>query len=219
MTVAIAGVVVAGVGVAANLYMADQAGSAAKKAGKRASASEQKRLDFEQEQWNEWQDTYGPTEDRLAAYYEALTPTLRITQGLEAFEKEKERAMTNLRETFAQRNIDRSGMSAEIDRSVAIDSAEIRAKIRADAPMEVAKEQAGFLQIGLGQDPNAGVRGALTNETNTANRNELIAARNAGQATGALVDSITDFAQLGLDTWSDKRKAANPPDKTPTVPI
>ena len=209
MSVAIAGVVVAGIGVAANIYSSSKATSAAKKAGKRADAADDRRMDFEEKRYDEWQDTYGPLEDRLADYYETLTPTLRITQGLEAFEKEKGIALSNFREAMAERNVDRSGVAMQVEKDTAIQSAEVRAKIRADAPMEVAREQSRFLQIGLGQNPDQGIREGLTTEQTRSSGLESQTARNAGQARGAMIDSLGDFAQMGLTTWRESI-AANP---------
>jgi hypothetical protein len=207
MTVALVGA--AAIGVAGTVYASNKASKAAKKAGKRADAADERRMAWEQEQRDEWDATYGATEDRLAAYYDKLTPTLRITQGLEAFEKEKGIAMKNVQEQMAQRNIDRSGMSAELDSDVAINSAEARAKIRADAPMQVAKEQAGFLSVGLGKDPEAGMRAAMGGEQTRSASLERQTARNAGEATGAVIDSVTNLAQVGLNKYADY-KAANP---------
>ena len=210
MSVWAAGAVVgaAVIGVAGSAYSADKASGAANKASKRASDADAARLGFEREQYDEWQATYGPIEDSLAAYYNTLSPTIRATQGLEAFEKEKNIALTNMRENLAQRGIDMSGIAAEQELQIAVGSAEERARIRAEAPINVAKEKLGFLQVGLGQDPSEGMSGALTDAQRNAQRNELITARNAGQASGAVVDSFTDLAQAGftagMEWWQNR---------------
>ena len=197
-------------GLAGSVYSANKASKSAKKAGKRADAADAKRLAFEEERRAEWEDTYGNVEDRLSDYYETLTPTLRISQGLEAFEKEKKVAMDNYAESMAERNIDRSGMTAQVESDVAINSAEARARIRAEAPMQVAQEQSAFLQIGLGQDPDAGMRNAMSGEQTRSASLESTTARNAGIATGAVVSAATDLAQAGLDKWGN-RPPANAP--------
>ena len=143
MSVAIVGG--AAIGLAGTVYASNKASSSAKKAGKRADAANEERMAWEREQWQEWQDTYGNVEDHLSNYYETLSPTLRTVQGLEAFEKEKNIALTNLRENLDQRGIGTSGIEAQLETNVALNSAEERARIRANAPMEVAKEQSGFL--------------------------------------------------------------------------
>lgn len=209
MTVAMVGV--AAVGLAGTVYSANKASSSAKKAGKRADRADAARMDYEKEVRAEWEETYGGVEDRLSEYYETLSPTLRIAQGLENFEKEKAISMKNFSENMAQRNIDRSGMTAQIESGVAIDSAEARAKIRADAPMEVAREQSRFLKIGLDQDPDAGMRKAMGLEQTRSAGLEATTAANAGTASGAMIDSATDLAQAGLKKYADYRaKKANP---------
>jgi len=207
MSVAVVGG--AAIGVAGSLYSAGKAGKAARKADERADEAEQRRLDFERQKYDEWQDTYGAIEDQLAAYYETLTPTLRTVQGLEAFEKEKDRALTNLRENLDQRGIGTSGIAAQQETEVALASAEERARIRANAPLDVAREKLGFLQVGLGQDPSGGISNALADSQANAERIANAAAGNAGAATGAAVGSITDLAQAGFNWWQN-RKAANP---------
>lgn len=209
MSVAIVGG--AAIGVAGTIYSANKASKSAKRAGKRADAAEERRLAFEQERIDEWEATYGTVEDQLANYYETLSPTLRITQGLEAFEKEKERGMKQLNETLAQRGIDRSGMAAQIETQVAVDSAEERARIRAAAPMEVAKEKLGFLNTGIARDPYNNMSQALQGQELTRTNEHWMAAQNAGEASSALVGSITDLAGAGLNKYAEYRatKKAN----------
>ena len=207
MTVAMVGG--AAIGLAGTIYASNKASSAAKKAGKRADAADDRRMAFEEERRAEWEDTYGGVEDRLSAYYETLTPTLKIAQGLENFEKEKAVSMKNFSESMAQRNVDMSGMTAQVESDVAINSAEARARIRAEAPMQVAQEQSKFLQIGLNQDPDNGMRNAMSGEQTRSASLEQQTARNAGEASGAVIDSVTNLAQVGLDKYASY-KAANP---------
>ena len=200
----------AAVSVVGSVYSSSKASSASKKAGNQAADAEAARLGFEREQYDEWQATYGPIEDSLAEYYDTLTPTLRTVQGLEAFEKEKNIALTNMRENLAQRGIDTSGIAAQQELQVATGSAEERARIRAAAPMEVAKEKLAFLQVGLGQDPSSGLSGAFQDSQRNAQRIELLTARNAGVASGAVVDSFTDLAQAGFKAganWWENRQS------------
>jgi hypothetical protein len=202
----------AAIGVAGAVYTSNKASKSADRAAQVASNAEQARLDFEREQWDEWQTTYGGIEDSLAAYYETLTPTMRITQGLEAHEKEMNRARQMISENLAQRGISNSGIATQINTELAVSSAEERARIRAAAPLEVAKEKLGFLQVGLGMNPNAGMRDALAANASTAGGIASTAAQNAGAARGAMVSSFTDLAQAGMTAWMNRRN--NPP--TPT---
>ena len=195
----------AAIGFAGTLITSRSASSTAREAGDQASDAEQARLDFEREQWQEWQDTYGNVEDQLAAYYETLTPSFRATQGLEAHEKEMNRALKNLRENLDQRGIGISGIAGQVETEFAVSSAEERARIRASAPLEVAKEKLGFLQVGLGMNPNEGMRDALRSTSDTAQRTAQETARNAGAASGAVIGSFTDLAQVGFTAWMNRR--------------
>lgn len=196
----------AAIGVAGSVYASNKSSKAAKKAGNQAADAEAARLDFEKQQWQEWQDTYGPVEDQLAAYYETLTPTFRITQGLEAHEKEMERAKTKINETLAQRGIATSGIAAQVGTEMAVASAEERARIRAAAPMEVAKEKLGFLQVGLGMNPDQGMRDALGAQALRTGQDARITAQNAGAASSAMIGSVTNFAQTAFSTWMNRNK-------------
>lgn len=206
----------AAIGVAGSAYMQHKSSKAAEKAGKQATEAQDERLDFEREQWQEWQDTYGPIEDSLANYYDTLTPTMRITQGLEAHEKEMDRAKTQVRATLDQRGIGTSGIAAQTETEMAVSSAEERARIRAAAPMEVAKEKLGFLSVGLGMNPQQGMRNALGDVANAAQQDARTTAANAGVATGALVGSVTNFAQTAFTTWMNRPQ--QPVSGVPTVP-
>lgn len=207
MSWAAAGVAVGVAGVASSAYGAKKAGDAAQNAAEYQAQADAERLAFEREQYDEWQDTYGGLEDNLAKYYEQLTPTLRTMQGLQAFEKEKQVAMDNLRTNMAQRGISTSGIAAQTNTAMAISSAEERARIRAAAPMEVAKEQSSFLQIGLGQDPSAGLSSAYGDQATNANRLMRDTAAASGQATQAFTEAVTD---LTSDYISYKKSTYEP---------
>ena len=194
----------AAIGLAGSVYASRQSRKAANKATESAEQAEAARLDFEKQQWQDWQDTYGPMEDQLAEYYDTLTPSYRITQGLEAHEREMDRARTTLNETLAQRGIATSGIAAQAETEIAVASAEERARIRAAAPMEVAREKLGFLQVGLGMNPNAGMRDALAGSALNAEERARLAARNAGVASSAMISSGTDFAQTAFSAWMNR---------------
>jgi len=194
----------AAIGLVGAIITSKGAKKSAEEAAEIATDAEDARLDFEREQWQEWRDTYGPIEDSLAAYYETLTPSFRATQGLEAHEKEMNRARQNLSENLAQRGIATSGIAAQVETELAVSSAEERARIRAAAPLEVAKEKLGFLQVGLGQNPEAGMRDALGDVALRTQQDARVTAQNAGVASGAMISSFTDLAQAGFTAWMNR---------------
>lgn len=189
------------IGLAGTYLSSKKSSKAARKAGQLSADADAARLEFERERYDEWQDTYGAIEDQLAAYYETLDPTLRTVQGLEQYEKEKDRAMKRMNENLAQRGISTSGIAAQGEMEFAVGSASERARIRAEAPISVAKEKLGFLQVGLGQDPSEGMRGALRDSQRDAAGIRDTTAANAGLATGALYDAGTNLAGALFDKW------------------
>jgi hypothetical protein len=215
MTAAITAAVIA---TAGTVYASNKASKSANRAAQVAGDAEAARLAFEQEQWDEWNATYGPVQDQLANYYETLTPTMRITQGLEAHEKEMNRARKSIEESFAQRGISMSGIAAQTKTELSVASAEERARIRAAAPLEVAKEKLGFLQVGLGMNPQSGMRDALDSAAIRAGNTAQIAAQNAGIARGAMIGSFTDLAQAAFTGWMNRRTTNTTGANTGTSP-
>ena len=190
--VGVAGGVVGAVG---SLWGAKKSGDAAQDAAQFQYQASKEALDFEKQRYQEWQETYGPLEDNLSEYYKQLSPMLREVQGLEAYEKEKNVALTNLRENLAQRGLDTSGIAADVETSFAIESAAERARIRAEAPMETAREQLNFLQVGLGQNPANSVGAALQNRASDASATARDTARAASQASQAAWEAGASVAE------------------------
>ncbi len=199
MSVAIVGG--AAIGLAGTYLKSRAAGKAARRAGNQAADADAAQLAFDQERYDEWQATYGPIEDSLAAYYDTLDPTLRTVQGLEQYEKEKDRAMKQMNENLAQRGIATSGIKAQGEMEFAVAGASDRARIRAEAPISVAKEKLSFLQVGLNQNPDAGMRSSLSDQARDARGIRDTTAANAGIASGALFDAGTDFLGSLIDKW------------------
>ena len=214
-----AAIAAAAITVGGTYLISRSANKAAGRTAQAATDADTARLGFEREQWEEWQATYGPIEDQLAHYYETLTPTLRITQGLEAFEKERTRSMEDFRQTLAQRGIEYSGIAAQVELEDKLGSAEERARIRAAAPMEVAREKLGFLEVGLGMNPNQGMQLALADQQRTAQNIAVVAGRNAATASGNLITSFGDLAQAGFTYWMNRRNTGNTSANPSTGPV
>jgi len=145
---------------------------------------------FEQQKLDDWNETYGSIQDNLASYYGQLTPEFYETQGLEAFQKEQDVAMEQIKTSLAQRGIEDSGISLALEHQTAQSGAEQRATIRAQAPALAAEEQRGFLQIGLGQDPGDSYSRSLSQRSAEASRSADIAQQQAGQAVGTAISTV-----------------------------
>ncbi len=178
---------------------ASKSGSRAQQAAEDAGKEE---LAFVQQQYDDWKDTYGDVEKNLSEYYGAITPDYIETQGLQAFEEEKDLALTSIRENLSQRGIATSGVAAQAEIQAELGSAATRAKIRADAPMKAASEKSKFLQIGLGQDPAGDVQQVLSGQAGKA-------FNLAGEARSQADTAVASAVEVGLDAftqYTDKKK-------------
>lgn len=127
----------------------DDASDAADARAASASDSSADLLAFEQEKYDDWKDIYGDVEQNLADFYENMTPEFLTSAGLEEEAKSFATAQTNIKTSLAQRNLGGSGLEADLIAGQEIQSAEKRAEIRRDAPLQVAEMQQNFLQPNL----------------------------------------------------------------------
>lgn len=177
---------VAAVGVVSSV----SAQNSADKASKRADKANKRAMQFEQQKYDDWKDTYGPIESNLASYYTSLTPEYYATQGLEAFKKEQDFALTRIKENLAQRGLSDSGIKAAVEKDSAFESAKGRAKIRAEAPLKVAQEKFNFLQAGLGLNPGDSMSALLQNNAANAARSATAAGTSAANATSNAITTM-----------------------------
>ena len=152
-----------------------------------ASAANAASLAFEKEKYDDWQDTYGSVQENLSNYYSTLTPEYYEAQGLEQFQKTQQDAMQGVREDLVRRGIADSGIAANIETTAALEAAESKATIRAQAPGIAASEQRQFLQIGLGQNPGASYGQVLSQQASQATSTAQAANQASGQATADAV--------------------------------
>lgn len=177
----VAGAVVVGAGIS---YLGSE------KASKRSKKASDTQIAFEQEKYDDWQETYGPIEDNLSEYFNNLSPEYYEVQGLEAFEKEKTVAFEQLQESLAQRGISDSGIAIDIEKDLALESAQARARIRTEAPAAAASEKMRFLQVGLGQSPDASLSQTLAQRAQTATIESAQASAATGQAIQTAVSTV-----------------------------
>jgi hypothetical protein len=173
----------------------------AKDARKEAGTIEQQQLDFEQQRYNDWQSIYGGLQENLGEYFMELSPEDYEVMGLEAYEVEKERALTGLTERLAQRGIDDSGLAAAAELQLENTSMVERANIRRSSEAMVAEDKLRFLQVGLGQNPGDSLSGSLSRQAdrlnNRATSAEQAAGAAVGDAVGAIGTALADYANGG----------------------
>lgn len=187
------------VGSIGSSYMASKS---ADKAGKRAAASSDAAIGFEQEKYDDWNEVYGPIQDNLASYYENVSPDYYAATGLETFEQQYQTAQTRINENLAQRGIDpSSGIAISLESQGALNAAETRAGIRKDAPRQAAEDKSRFLQIGLGQNPGSSLSSALQNQASNLQQQAGYANQAAGQAISKAIPQATQFIGKAIDTY------------------
>ena len=164
--------------------------NASSKASKAAARSAGDQLEFEKAQYEDWQNIFGPIQDNLSNYYQSLTPDYYEAAGLEAFQKERDSQMAQLQESLAQRGLSTSGVSAAIERTNAIDTAQTRASIRREAPAKAAEEQSRFLQIGMGSNPANSYSTALGQVAQQQQQYAYQSQVASGQAMGNAVSTV-----------------------------
>lgn len=131
----------------------------AKKAQKAAAQQAQQsyelsleNIEFQREQYADWQNIFGPIQDNLGDYYKNLSADKITTLGLENQQREFQNMSRQLNQQFAQRGISPdSAVSASTTANLGFANATERARIRTAAPGQAAQEKLGFLAIGMGQ--------------------------------------------------------------------
>lgn len=178
---------IAAVTAGASIFGASKASSASKSASKSQAAAEAAALEFQQQQYQDWQDIYGPIQDNLSMYYQNINPDYYEATGLANFQKERQQQLTDLNTSLAQRGLTNSGLAATVKRENAIDTAEQRAQIRTNATQQAIADQSNFLQIGMGINPASSYGSTL----NQIAQNKAVTAQNAQTAAGTAVSGAT----------------------------
>ena len=215
---AVAGTVVSTYGVWQQGQQADAARADAEHMSDAQLTIMREQLDFQKQQYADWEDTYGPIEDRLANFYEGLTPEQLISTGLTNQQQAFQQSRENFQRSAAQRGIN-SPASFMIEQNMEMQNAMAKANVRTQAPLQVAQAQQGFLAAGRGQNPAAqGVAGAYSNmagvygqqagqqmqTSHTARQGEIAGYQNIAQGLGNAAYAYSRYQNNSLDTYQDK---------------
>lgn len=104
-----------------------------------------RRLEFEQQQYQRWERLYGSIEENLSNFYGSLTPEKLIATGLTRQKKAFNKARENLQRNIAQKKYD-SPVSTALETNLDIQEAEANAGLRFSAPFQLAAAQRNFTQ-------------------------------------------------------------------------
>ena len=184
---------IAGVTGAASLFGASKASSAAKSASNAQAAAEAAMLEFQQQQYQDWQDTFGPIQDNLSLYYQNISPDYYEATGLANFQKEREQQLADLNTSLAQRGLTGSGLAATVKRENAIDTAEQRAQIRTNAKQQAVSDMSNFLQIGMGTNPASSYGQTLSQIAQNKATTAAAAQQTATQATAGTTQMLSQY--------------------------
>lgn len=164
------------------------------KASAAASSAQDSATDFARQQYEDWQAIYGPIQQNLSSYYSNLTADYYEATGFEAYQQEWQAAEAETEEQLAQHGLGSSGIAALLKSQNTMSRATTRAKIRRDAPSQVAAQQQSFLTIGMQNNAAQNMQGTLNQ--NAANANTLAnqTAASSSAATGQAVSAIGSAA-------------------------
>lgn len=195
------GAIAAAAGV--SLVQSHLAGKASDRASARAAQASREELEFAQQQYQDFRNVYGDVEANLGRFYRNLSPDTFAIQGIEAFEQEQARALENVQQSLAQRGLTDSGISADLERQASIESAETRARIRTQAPLQVAEAQQAFVASGRGGQAE-NLQRTLSNRATRSLRTAEIAESRSRSAQGATARLIA----LGIDEIANQPETA-----------
>lgn len=200
----VAAVAVAGTVVAAGVGYAGQRQSA--KAQRRAADQQaqamHEQLEWEKQQYADWEKVYGPIQNNLSNFYSNLSPDYYAAVGIENFNKQFQASMQRIETSLAQRGIDpASGIQASLTQQAELSAAETRATLRRDSERMMREDQMGFLGLGMQHNPAQGVSQALGAQSVHSSAMLQQANANYAQAQQAFGQSIGAGAQFGLNLY------------------
>ena len=184
---------VAAITGATSLFGSISSNKAASKATDASSAANAAALDFQKQQYQDWQDTFGPIQDNLSKYYQNISPDYFEATGLTNFMTERAAQIKQLDTTLAQRGLSNSGLAATMKRETAINTAEQRATIRTNASTQAAAAQSNFLQIGVSTNPSAALGNTLNQQASQAAQSAATAQQTSQQSTASTVGMLGKF--------------------------
>lgn len=193
----------AAIGAGSSALSAKSASKASKAATSSADAAAQlqyeassEQLAFSKQQYEDWQNIFGPIQDNLSSYYKNLSSDTVASLGIQNIEKEYARSSQLLDQSLAKRGIANSGATTQ--GITQLESARMlgRAEVQANAPMVAAQQKQGFLSIGLGvqQQATAGINSAYGNQISLLGQQATNA---TNQATNYSNQAAAGYAGIG----------------------
>ena len=181
---------------AAGLYNSYSQGKAAEEAGAASNATANEQLAMAKEDRARYEDIYGSLEKNLGDYYTNLSPTKQEQLGLTRYATQFKDAQDTYKANMAQRGLTGSGIAAEGDLRMQMQSAVDKSNIVNAAEEQTRNDQLGFLGVGLGQSNIAtqNVNNAFGNVANSYANQQTAYGRSSAQASQGVGDLMKGAA-------------------------
>ena len=165
---------------------ADKAYASADAASQLQYETSMEQLNFQKEQYADWENIFGPIQDNLSSYYKNLSADSVASLGIQNIEQSYIQSRQNLDTQLAKRGITNSGATAAGLTSLENTRMLGKAEVRSTAEQTVAQQQLGFLSAGLGLESGLqqGVSNAYSNQMNMYGQQATNQLNQAGQYTG-----------------------------------
>ena len=189
------------IGAGATVYSANKASGAANSATQAQTAASNANIAFQRQQYNDWQAVYGPVQQNLSSFYQNLSGDALVASGLKNYEQQYQAVEQNLQRSFTQRGID-SPAQDFLQQQAALGTAEFKATLRNEAPLQVAAAQQGFVDHNVVNPAAQGVSQQLSaqaqlygNQAAQYNNQATAGYKAAGQAIQGGVSSYAQYQQ------------------------
>jgi len=133
----------AAINAGVSIYGASKANTQASRAQDAQTQANQANLDFQKQQYADWQAVYGPIRQNLSNFFQGLTPEAFAASGLKQYDLQYQAVEQNLQRSFAQRGLD-SNAQDFLNQNAALSAAGTKATIRQQAPLQVLMQSRDF---------------------------------------------------------------------------
>ena len=165
--------------------------SSADEASKLQYEVSMEQLNFQKEQYANWENIFGPIQQNLSNYYKNISSDSISSAGIQSIMAQHSQSRQTLDTELAKRGLPNSG--ATVQGLTSLESAAMlgKAQVQANAPMVAAQQKTNFLSGGLTQQNSLvnGISNAYGNQANMYGNkytaNQSLATQYSNQAAQA----------------------------------
>lgn len=186
----VAGVATGAAGAAGSAQQSKDARKDARKAAEKQEEAADAQLAFQKEQYDDWQNVYGPVRENLSNFYQDLTPETFTASGLAQISEQYEATQVQYERQFAQRGIDSPAQDL-MQQQASLSAGKAKAELRHSAPLQLAQAEQSFLSNSVTNPAATGVSNAYGNQANLYGQETREAQAREAQATSDMWGSIS----------------------------